>query len=54
MDAALNAEYPRTDSTSTSPAGSPHPLDDPVRSALTGPHASFARRRGRVLCVGEG
>lgn len=50
MDAALDAEDPRTDRTSTSPAGSPHPLDDPVRSALTGPHAPFARRRGRVLC----
>ncbi|GAA1190812.1 hypothetical protein GCM10009654_55290 [Streptomyces hebeiensis] len=28
----------------------PHPLDHPVRAALTGPHAGFARRRGRVLC----
>lgn len=27
----------------------PHPLDHPVRAALTGPHAGFARRRGRVL-----
>lgn len=32
------------------PAGEPaHPLDDPVRAALTGPHAHFAERRGRVL-----
>ncbi|MFE3517966.1 GNAT family N-acetyltransferase [Streptomyces sp. NPDC059166] len=29
--------------------GAPHPLDNPVRSALTGPHARFAERRGRVL-----
>jgi len=27
----------------------PHPLDDPVRSSLTGPHACFAQRRGNVL-----
>ncbi|WP_424860413.1 GNAT family N-acetyltransferase [Streptomyces sp. MMS24-I29] len=26
-----------------------HPLDRPVHAALTGPHASFAERRGRVL-----
>lgn len=26
-----------------------HPLDDPVRSALTGPHAHLAQRRGRIL-----
>ncbi|MGW1229057.1 GNAT family N-acetyltransferase [Streptomyces sp. NPDC001478] len=26
-----------------------HPLDDPVGAALRGPHAHFARRRGRVL-----
>lgn len=26
-----------------------HPLDNPARSALTGPHAHFAERRGRVL-----
>jgi ribosomal protein S18 acetylase RimI-like enzyme len=26
-----------------------HPLNDPVRSALTGPHAHLARRRGNVL-----
>ncbi|MEV6212075.1 GNAT family N-acetyltransferase [Kitasatospora sp. NPDC051914] len=26
-----------------------HPLDNPVRSALDGPHARFAGRRGRVL-----
>ncbi|AEN08284.1 MULTISPECIES: GNAT family N-acetyltransferase [unclassified Streptomyces] len=26
-----------------------HPLDNPVRSSLTGPHAHFAERRGRVL-----
>jgi len=27
----------------------PHPLDNPVRSSLTGPHARFAQRRGNVL-----
>ena len=26
-----------------------HPLDNPVRSSLTGPHARFAERRGNVL-----
>lgn len=26
-----------------------HPLDNPVRAALTGPHAHFAERRGRIL-----
>lgn len=32
------------------PAPSPyHPLDNPVLAALTGPHAHFAERRGRVL-----
>jgi ribosomal protein S18 acetylase RimI-like enzyme len=27
----------------------PHPLDNPVRTSLTGPHARFAERRGAVL-----
>jgi ribosomal protein S18 acetylase RimI-like enzyme len=27
----------------------PHPLDNPVLSSLTGPHARFAERRGSVL-----
>jgi ribosomal protein S18 acetylase RimI-like enzyme len=27
----------------------PHPLDNPVRSSLTGPHARFAQRLGSVL-----
>ncbi|MGP3633661.1 GNAT family N-acetyltransferase [Streptomyces sp. 24-1644] len=26
-----------------------HPLDNPVRSSLTGPHARFAEHRGRIL-----
>ncbi|MDG4864294.1 GNAT family N-acetyltransferase [Streptomyces sp. T-3] len=33
-------------------AGGPmpsHPLDNPTRASLTGPHAHFAERRGRVL-----
>ncbi|WP_411083016.1 GNAT family N-acetyltransferase [Streptomyces sp. cmx-18-6] len=29
--------------------GSSHPLDNPARSSLTGPHAHFAERRGRIL-----
>ena len=32
----------------TGPAA-PHPLDNPVRSSLCGPHAHFAQRRGGVL-----
>ncbi|MFD9425693.1 MULTISPECIES: GNAT family N-acetyltransferase [unclassified Streptomyces] len=33
-----------------SSAGHPaHPLDNPARSSLTGPHAHFAERRGRIL-----
>ena len=31
------------------PAGGTHPLDNPVRSSLCGPHAHFAQRRGSVL-----
>jgi hypothetical protein len=27
----------------------PHPLDNPVRASLSGPHARFAERRGNVL-----
>ncbi|WP_329617889.1 GNAT family N-acetyltransferase [Streptomyces brevispora] len=30
-------------------AGGAHPLDDPVGASLTGPHAHFAERRGRIL-----
>ncbi|CAK7283060.1 GNAT family N-acetyltransferase [Streptomyces misionensis] len=30
-------------------AGAPHPLDNPALASLTGPHARFAERRGRVL-----
>lgn len=36
-------------STAHAAAGTVHPLDNPVRSALTGPHAHFAERRGRIL-----
>ncbi|MEV0786515.1 GNAT family N-acetyltransferase [Streptomyces sp. NPDC050423] len=32
-----------------SSAGGAHPLDDPVGTSLTGPHARFAERRGRIL-----
>lgn len=31
------------------PSPLPHPLDNPAYSALTGPHAHFAERRGNVL-----
>ncbi|MER7726758.1 GNAT family N-acetyltransferase [Streptomyces sp. NPDC096323] len=31
------------------PDGGSHPLDDPVGSALRGPHAHFAEHRGRIL-----
>uniref|UniRef100_A0AAU3H338 GNAT family N-acetyltransferase n=1 Tax=Streptomyces sp. NBC_01401 TaxID=2903854 RepID=A0AAU3H338_9ACTN len=31
------------------PADPPHPLDNPARASLTGPHAHFAERRGRIL-----
>ncbi|MEW2175507.1 GNAT family N-acetyltransferase [Streptomyces sp. NPDC005406] len=34
---------------SPTPDAGSHPLDDPVGSALRGPHAHFAERRGRVL-----
>lgn len=27
----------------------PHPLDDPIRASLTGPHAHLAERRGEVV-----
>lgn len=30
-------------------ARTPHPLDNPALAALTGPHARFAERRGRLL-----
>ncbi|MGC4999773.1 GNAT family N-acetyltransferase [Streptomyces sp. DT195] len=35
----------------TGPAGTsvPHPLDNAARASLTGPHAHFAERHGRVL-----
>ncbi|MGW4230447.1 GNAT family N-acetyltransferase [Streptomyces sp. NPDC004980] len=34
---------------STEDSGAAHPLDNPARTALTGPHAHFAERRGRIL-----
>ncbi|MEU0298163.1 GNAT family N-acetyltransferase [Streptomyces sp. NPDC006175] len=33
-------------------AEGPHPLDNPTRASLTGPHAHFAERRGRILRYG--
>ncbi|MBP0454576.1 GNAT family N-acetyltransferase [Kitasatospora sp. RG8] len=46
------AEDGTPDSASTSAedgSAPPHPLDNPVRAALLGPHAHFAERRGDVL-----
>ncbi|WP_228992154.1 GNAT family N-acetyltransferase [Streptomyces sp. DH8] len=41
---------PAVDARPPAPAPSPlHPLDNPTRSSLTGPHAHFAERRGRIL-----
>lgn len=34
---------------STTPVDTPHVLDNPAFAALTGPHAHFAERRGRIL-----
>ncbi|MFI8003172.1 GNAT family N-acetyltransferase [Streptomyces sp. NPDC086010] len=54
-DPAGSAASPADPSPGAGPAGSPgpassgHPLDNPARSSLTGPHARFAERRGRVL-----
>ncbi|MFJ9638909.1 GNAT family N-acetyltransferase [Streptomyces sp. NPDC101178] len=31
------------------PGTPPHPLDNPALASLTGPHAHFAERRGRIL-----
>jgi ribosomal protein S18 acetylase RimI-like enzyme len=38
-----------TCTTGAQTAAPPHPLDNPARSSLTGPHAHFAERRGEVL-----
>jgi hypothetical protein len=35
--------------TGTEASAEPHPLDNPARSSLTGPHADFAEQRGNVL-----
>ncbi|MFE7483892.1 GNAT family N-acetyltransferase [Streptomyces sp. NPDC057552] len=39
----------RTTAPTITTPGDPHPLDNPARSSLTGPHAHFAERRGRIL-----
>jgi ribosomal protein S18 acetylase RimI-like enzyme len=39
----------RTDVSEEQAMADEHPLDNPVRSALLGPHAGFARRHGAVL-----
>ncbi|MFC9280584.1 GNAT family N-acetyltransferase [Streptomyces collinus] len=44
-DAARGAE----DDAAPAGAGTPHVLDNPALASLTGPHARFAERRGRVL-----
>ncbi|MFI2781033.1 GNAT family N-acetyltransferase [Streptomyces sp. ALB3] len=45
---AADPSTPRLPAPGTATAAS-HPLDDPVRASLTGPHARFAQRRGRVM-----
>lgn len=50
--AAPSVSVPATASITTPAAGPgapPHPLDSPALSSLTGPHAHFAERRGRIL-----
>ncbi|MCF3129303.1 GNAT family N-acetyltransferase [Streptomyces olivochromogenes] len=39
----------RESGTRAAHTGAPHVLDNPARASLTGPHAHFAERRGRVL-----
>ncbi|MEV3859159.1 GNAT family N-acetyltransferase [Streptomyces sp. NPDC050095] len=39
----------QTYATEPAPRAPAHPLDNPARSALTGPHARFAEKSGRVL-----
>ncbi|MCQ9130469.1 GNAT family N-acetyltransferase [Streptomyces hilarionis] len=47
MTAAGSA--PGTNGRAPGEAGAPHVLDNPALAALTGPHAHFAERRGRIL-----
>jgi ribosomal protein S18 acetylase RimI-like enzyme len=53
MDHANGAKVPPGTSASDGPARAAavpgHPLDDPVRAALTGPQAGFAQQLGRAL-----
>ncbi|WP_228183472.1 GNAT family N-acetyltransferase [Streptomyces anulatus] len=42
----MTQNHPRPRADDPSPL---HPLDNPARSSLTGPHAHFAERRGRIL-----
>ncbi|MDQ8702609.1 GNAT family N-acetyltransferase [Streptomyces sp. LHD-70] len=44
----MTAAHPALDPHAPTPSA-PHPLDRPTRSALTGPQAHLAERRGRVL-----
>ncbi|WP_030294158.1 GNAT family N-acetyltransferase [Streptomyces sp. NRRL F-5681] len=44
-----DARPPADPRPSTAGASPLHPLDNPARSSLTGPHAHFAERRGRIL-----
>ncbi|MEV6308789.1 GNAT family N-acetyltransferase [Streptomyces sp. NPDC051840] len=48
-DPPRRAPEPSRASGPTEVADGSHPLDNPVRSSLTGPHARFAERHGRVL-----
>ncbi|MFD6435075.1 GNAT family N-acetyltransferase [Streptomyces venezuelae] len=43
----MQAAGPAEDTSALAPA--PHPLDNPARASLTGPHAHFAEGRGRVV-----
>ncbi|MFJ8750147.1 GNAT family N-acetyltransferase [Streptomyces sp. NPDC102441] len=43
-----NPSTPRVPGPGTEPEAS-HPLDNPARASLTGPHAHFAERYGRIL-----
>ncbi|MFF2652524.1 GNAT family N-acetyltransferase [Streptomyces sp. NPDC058045] len=45
----ISGTYGATDLTGEAVRDTVHPLDDPVHSALTGPQAALAERRGRVL-----
>lgn len=45
----MSVPSPSPSSPSPGAAGAPHILDNPALASLTGPHAHFAERRGRIL-----